>query len=302
MTPDFSAISQSLPKPVGAIALIVFGASLFSSVLPAVAAEKTPTREMAFSIVRASSPVCEPDCPEWIAADGRITEKTAEAFKAILDKAGERSLPLLINSFGGRVDVAMMIGRLARERKMTIEIARTDYFVCEPWDGNCKPDISDGTFYGRANTTFGVCNSACPLILAGGIRRIVSPLSRVGVHQIVTTRRIYRDKYKVTKTTTSDGKTVTKREFVERIKAGTKTSTKLTSSMRARLEKYLTGMDIKPSLIDLMLSAPPEEIRNLNMTELEDFGLATEVRELESLVGYRVCKRRPRPGNCTLRK
>lgn len=297
--PVFSVVPQSLLKAVRAIAVVAFGFALAS---PAGAAGKAPSREMVFSIVRASSPICEPDCPEWIAADGTIADKTAKAFKAILKKAGDRRLPLLINSYGGRVDVAMTMGGLIREREMTVEIARTDYFLCEPWDNECKPDFKDGTFYGHANTTFGVCNSACPLLLAGGVRRIASPLSRVGVHQIVSTRENYRDRYKVYKEKLNDGKIVTKRKLVERTRTGTTRSTKLSRSLHRDLVSYLTGMDIKPTLISLMLSTPPEDIRYLNMEELKALGVATEIRELESLVGHRICKSRRRPENCTVRE
>jgi len=164
-------VPQSFVKAVRAIALITFGITLFAPAFPAGAAGKVPSRDMAFSIVRTNNPICESDCPEWIAADGYITDKTAKAFKAILKKAGDRNLPLLINSFGGRVDVAMAMGRLIREREMTVEIARTDYLRCKPWDKNCKPDFKDGTFYGYANLTFGVCNSACPLSPVAGQRR-----------------------------------------------------------------------------------------------------------------------------------
>lgn len=302
MIPAFSLSPQLLLKSVFVIAVAVLGLPLLASVASVEAAEKPPRREMVFAIVRVSNPLCEPDCPEWIAADGDITDKTEDAFKAILKKAGKRNLPLLIHSLGGRVDVAMSMGRLIRQRQMTVEIARTDYQLCEPRDKKCKPDFKDGTYYGHANTTFGICNSACPLVLAGGVRRIASPLSRIGVHQIVTTREKYRDKYKITKKKLSNGKVITEKKHLERKKIGTVKSTELPGSLRKKLASYLTGMDVDPTLIDLMLSTPPEDIRYLNNEELKSFGVATEINELEALVGYRICKSRSRPDNCVVRK
>ena len=300
--PVFSVVAQSVVKSVRSIALVAFGIILFAPAFSAGAAGKVPPREMAFSIVRTSNSACEPDCPEWIAADGDISEKTTKAFKDILKKAGERNLPLLVNSLGGRVDVAMTLGRLIREREMTVEVARTDYLLCEPWDKKCKPDFEDGTYYGYANLTFGVCNSACPILLAGGIRRIASPFARVGVHQIVTTRQKYQSKYKVYQQKLSNGKVVTKRELVERKKIGTVRSTELRGSLRRDLTDYLTAMDVKPALIELMLSTPPEDIRYLSMNELKTLGVVTEINEIEGLVGHRICKSRPRPENCLLRE
>ncbi|MDP2121633.1 MAG: hypothetical protein Q8K28_17180 [Hoeflea sp.] len=257
---------------------------------------------MVFSIVRTGNPSCEPDCPEWIAADGDIVADSADAFRAILTKAGDRKLPLLINSLGGRVDVAVTMGRLIRERAMTVEVARTDYLTCEPWDEKCEPDLRDGTYKGRANTSFGICNSACPLVLAGGSRRIASPLSRIGVHQTVTTQEKYRDIYRSTSRKLSDGTVVTEKEHVERQKIGTVTTTEMTEALRRELESYLVSMDIKPALIDLMQSTPPDDIRYLNDQELKAFGVATEIHEIEPLVGHRICGSRSRPKNCVVRR
>ncbi len=305
--PVFSLIPQPIVKPFRAIALVVIALTLLAPASPTIAAEKAPSpekapsREMVFSIVRTSNSACEPDCPEWIAADGDIKESTDTAFKAILEQAGARNLPLLINSYGGRVDVAMTMGRMIRERDMTVEVARTDYLLCEPWDNKCKPDFKDGTYYGYANLTFGVCNSACPILLAGGTRRIASPFARVGVHQIVTTREKYRNKYKVYQERLGNGTIVTKRELVERKKIGTVRSTELRDSLRSDLENYLTAMDVKPTLIELMLSTPPEDIRYLSLDELKSFGVVTEIHEIERLVGTGICKSRTRPENCLVR-
>ena len=300
--PLLSGIGRRLLRTVGAIAVAALGLSVSASGAPAGAAEKAPRRDMVFSIVRAGTPACEPDCPEWIAADGDITDKTVSAFQAILKTAGGRNLPLLINSLGGRVDAAMTLGRMIRERKMTVEIARTDYLACEPWTRTCEPDFKDGTYYGRANTTFGICNSACPLALAGGVRRIASPLSRIGVHQIVTTQEKYRDRYRITQKKLSNGKVVTEKRRVERRKIGTVKSTEMPASLRKNLAEYLTGMNVKPDLIDLMLSTPPDKIRYLNNEELKALGVATEINELEALVGHGICKNRLRPDNCFVRK
>lgn len=300
--PAFSAIVHHLLTFVLAFALLALGPPWFALVSLVEAAEKQPRRDMVFSLVRVSNPACEPDCPEWIAADGYITDKTADAFQAILKKAGDRNFPLLIHSHGGRVDVAMAMGRLIRQRGMTVEVARTDYLLCEPWDETCKPDFDDGTFYGHPNTTFGICNSACPLVMAGGVRRIAGPFSRIGVHQPVTTRGKYRNRYKILTKTLSNGTVVTEKELVERQKIGTVTSTDLPASLRRDLESYLTGMGIKPALIDLMLSKPPEEVRYLNDGELKSLGMATEINEIEALFGSGICKGPSRPGYCVVRR
>lgn len=257
--------------------------------------------EMVFAIVRASNPICEPNCPEWIAADGEITSKTTKAFKAILKKVGRRNLPLLINSGGGRVDIAMAMGQIIRERQITVEVARTDYLRCGPRDKKCKPDLQDGVYYGYANTIDAVCFSACPLVLAGGVRRIAGPVSRVGVHQIVTVSEKYKDKYKVWKVKNKSGKLVEKRKLIKRQKIGTTRSTSLSKKMRRELGKYLDDMGVKKTLIDLIMATPYEDIRILDVYELKAYGLATEYWNIEVLVQYRVCTTNTPPEHCVVR-
>jgi hypothetical protein len=300
--PFLSGPGHRLLRTAGAIAVATMGFLLSASGAPAGAAEKAPSRDMVFSIVRTSDSACEPDCPEWIAADGDISENTEKAFKAILEQVGSRDLPLLINSFGGRVDVAMAMGRLIRELNMTVEVARTDCRRCEPWDAKCKPDFKDGAYYGYANLTFGVCNSACPILLAGGARRIAGPLTRVGVHQIVTTQEKCRNKYRVYQERLGNGAIVTKKELVERQRIGTVRSTELRDSLRSDLENYLTDMNVKPALIELMLSTPPEDIRYLNLEELKNLGVVTDIHEIERLVGAGICRGRTRAQNCLVRQ
>src|SRR5271155_5285589 len=77
-----------------------------------------PRGDPPMRIVRviSSDPACEPNCPEWISAEGMILPGTAGAFrKAILDLGGRR-LPVLISSHGGSPGAALQVGALISER------------------------------------------------------------------------------------------------------------------------------------------------------------------------------------------
>jgi hypothetical protein len=64
--------------------------------------EKTPTEpSMQVRVTRSVLPGCDPDCPEWIAAQGRIDPGSANQFKKILRGLGERRLPVFNHSGGG---------------------------------------------------------------------------------------------------------------------------------------------------------------------------------------------------------
>jgi len=302
MTGLYPSIAPSFLQAIRVVAVLLLGALMCVPSSPAGAAKKPATEEMVFTLVRASDPICEPNCPEWIAADGEITSKTTKAFKAILKQVGRRNLPLLINSGGGRVDIAMAMGQIIRERQMTVEVARTDYLRCVPRDNKCKPDLQDGVYYGYANTTNAGCFSACPLVLAGGVRRIAGPVSRVGVHQIVTLSEKYRNKYKVWKVKNKSGKFVEKRKLIKRQKIGTTRSTKLSKKMRRELGKYFDDMGVKKTLIDLIVATPHEDIRILNVYELKAYGLATEYWNMDVLVQSRVCTTSTPPAHCIVRE
>ncbi|RIY03353.1 hypothetical protein D3218_00875 [Aureimonas flava] len=88
-------------------------------------------------------------------AVGRIDAGTAEAFRHFLEDDGEDVRRIVLHSPGGSVRDAIAMSRLIRERALETEV---------PADGYCA--------------------SACPLVLAGGVRRSAGEASWVGVHQV----------------------------------------------------------------------------------------------------------------------
>ncbi|WP_394688217.1 hypothetical protein [Hoeflea sp.] len=160
----------------------VFPGALLFVASPLAHAEGGLGREMTFSIFRSSDPFCEPKCPEWIAAEGEINERTPEKFDDMLERLGKRKLPLLINSPGGLIEYAMEIGEIIRKRKMTVEVARTFPAFCDQSEEKCKRKLRFPVLIGYTNAQDAYCSSACVYILASGSKRFVSATSRVGVH------------------------------------------------------------------------------------------------------------------------
>src|SRR5262245_35993770 len=79
---------------------------------------------MQVHLVRSAEPGCEPNCPEWIAAQGRIDAGSVARFRRVLSQLGDRKVPVLIDSNGGRVNEAFEIGRLARARGLDVVVRR----------------------------------------------------------------------------------------------------------------------------------------------------------------------------------
>jgi hypothetical protein len=257
---------------------------------------------MQFVIVRSAAGYCEPNCPEWIYGEGQIDASTPGLFRAILKKAGKRNLPLVLLSPGGSVPAAIEIGRLVRKREMSVQIGYTRFGACRPRDDGCLADgPEDGEFKGIVTVNGAFCWSACPLILAGGARRLSSAVSLTGVHQVTTVyqreRVYYREKYKIVDGT----RKVVSRKVVSRKKAGTKVTTRLPKSTRKLLVGYFSEMGINRTLLDAMLSTPPDKIRRLEPAEMLKMKLVTELSEGDVLTDPVLCAGTGAPESCIMR-
>jgi hypothetical protein len=158
------------------------------SIKPAVAPQpellpfSKPEPDMRFLLVRGSNPLCNPDCPEWISAEGTIVAGTPDRLRQLLDTVGGRRLPLVINSPGGDVQAALAAGRLIRERKLDVAVARTDFLDCDPDAAGC---IAKDEFHtGLTVDAGGECDAACAVMIAGGERRLVGGDADLSVHTI----------------------------------------------------------------------------------------------------------------------
>jgi hypothetical protein len=137
---------------------------------------------MRFVLVRGSHPLCNPDCPEWIAAEGTIASSTPDRLRQLLDSIGDRRLPIVVSSPGGDLLGALAAGRLIRDRKLDVAVAHTHFVGCGPETEGC---VAHGdTFVGAAIASDGECRSACALMFAGGVRRLVGPHARLTIHSM----------------------------------------------------------------------------------------------------------------------
>lgn len=89
------------------------------------------------------------------------------------------------------------------------------------------------------------CFSSCVLALAAGADRL--PFGRIGIH-----RPYFGD--------------LSNQASIEEIR-------KRQNAVRLKIRSYLAEMDVSPTLMDLMLSIPPEKVRILSKQELSDLRL-----------------------------
>ncbi|WP_425329981.1 hypothetical protein [Terrirubrum flagellatum] len=122
---------------------------------------------------------CETDCAQFIAADGEIGFGSAIAFLLARKMAGERDLPVLLNSPGGYVVGATNLGRMWRRFNVTVIIARATPVAC----GEPGPCEEKGVKLFDVSLEKAECASACPFALAGAMVRIAPPGVSIGVHE-----------------------------------------------------------------------------------------------------------------------
>ena len=114
-----------------------------------------------------SAETCGTSCRVLISASGMITADTPREFEAFARERDVRGATIVLDSKGGSVLGAIALGRAIRSLGMTTTI------------GRIKDAGKRLTVLPRAD-----CQSMCPFVLLGGVKRIVPSEARVLVHQI----------------------------------------------------------------------------------------------------------------------
>lgn len=258
---------------------------------------------MKFVIVRSSTPFCEPNCPEFIWARGAIETTTSSAFSKFLKKIGNRKLPIVVSSPGGSVEAAFKMGRMIRERKLEVGVGSVYLTDCPASWPDCEAQQKKTGVYSGVIADHGTyCNSACPLLLASGTRRLAGPTTYVGVHQITTTytreKIRYREKYKIVK----GKKRVIETKVVSRKKVGTYQTTKLSKSSSRAFLAYLKEMGIAKSYFDAAQGTPAKDMRQLFRNELLAMNLTTGDEPAVIFARAGRCDPPAPAANCVLRE
>ena len=227
---------------------------------------------MKFERVRSSDPLCEPNCPEWISAEGKIEPGTAAVFQRFIAGLNGRRLPVLVSSPGGIAIEGMAMGRLIRAKRLAVVVARTQVEPCSA--ANAKPCSASR---GAATTNGASCASACVFLLAGGVERYASGRGLIGVHQSLTTFvqthevKYFRILYRIV-----NGR----REEISRTQTGDKRTQSTwkqaaAPAMESLIAAYFKEMGFGPELAALSESAPPSEVRWLTTREQFETGIVT---------------------------
>ncbi|WP_256753629.1 hypothetical protein [Mesorhizobium sp. Mes31] len=261
-------------------------------------AEETLTNlgpPMQFGIVRSNAPGCEPICPEWISAQGSIEAGTPVLFKRFLKTLDGRKLPIIVNSPGGSVDAALQLGRMIRKNKFEIAVGMTTFTGCPPGMDLCQPG-EGATYFGIASDSGAMCNSACPLMFAGGIRRLAGGQAYVGVHQITTTYFPTKRQYRTTYRTVRGKKYRYTTEYI--IQGDSYKVYTMSKSLERRLACYLSEMGVEKGVLLTMKNTPASAIHQLELQNMLRMKLVTSGDYSGLLTLASICRANPMPENC----
>lgn len=253
--------------------------------------------DMRFIIARSSATGCKTNCPEWISAEGAIAAGTPALFKRVLKKLANRKLPIIVNSPGGDVDAALQLGRIIRKNGLDIAIGKTEFSDCWPGTKGC------GASYGKVVAYFGVasdggamCNSACPLMFAGGVRRVAGGWAYLGVHQITTTwfpstthfRTTYKTirgkRYRVTTETVTQGQSYKTYEMGK--------------GFARKISAYLREMGVGQGVLERMKATPASDIQRITLHDMLTMKLATSTDTVDLFTAVILCMGDKPAANC----
>ena len=253
---------------------------------------------MRFAIVRSNVEGCEPNCPQWISAEGAITQETPALLRKILKQAGKDRLPVLINSVGGDVDASLAMGDIIRANRLDVGVGWTFFAGCMPTSLICKlPEQQRGVYRGFPVTWRAYCFSTCPFILAGGQKRLAGG-AMVGVTQFSTTvtsqRVFYEERYRVV----NGRKQLIGRKIVKRDPVKSYTTTKLDKSSQRKLAAHMSKMGVQKGFVALLAKAKPLSVYFLTGKEAMAVKLVTDFASARTLVDNQLCQATPTAANC----
>ncbi|TGQ64557.1 MAG: hypothetical protein E5V49_16245 [Mesorhizobium sp.] len=254
---------------------------------------------MRFVVVRSNDPGCEPNCPEWISAEGTIVAGTPSLLKRTLKALKGRQLPVVVNSPGGNVDAALALGRMIRKNKLDTAVGVTIFSGCQPEAKDCSDNNGKGAdYFGMAFDDGAMCNSACPLMFSGGLRRVVGDFSYLGVHQITTTfhreRLLYRTTYRIV----NGKKKVINTKVVSRKNAGSYKTYEMSKAVENTLSAYLQEMGIGDGVLEIMKATPASDIRQIPLDDMLTMKLVTSGDAVDLLTTASLCRPEQPAANC----
>jgi len=158
----------------GGLALAVCSLSVLSGAPQPQPQHDLSTLPMRFALHQEGpADVCGSNCRLLISASGLITADTPRDFDSFVRGRDVRGATIVLDSKGGSVLAAIALGRAIRALSLGATVGRVR-----------EQTMRDGTVKTSWVWPRAECQSMCPFVLLGGVKRYIPPGARVLVHQI----------------------------------------------------------------------------------------------------------------------
>jgi hypothetical protein len=256
--------------------------------------------DMIFRIMRGSKTECEPNCPEWIFAKGQIVIGSAKKLKEIVALAGKSPLTLVVQSGGGDMKEAMTMGRFIRAHKMNVAVGFAYEFRCDEDDLFCSKTLkSHNISRGFVSTQPSYCASACTLVLASGVQRIVAANSVVGTHQVVNKSVVQKITYNESFIIVHGRKKLISKTEAKRETSVGKPMIKIAAA-DVELVRYVQTMGIDKSFLEFFEKAPPSDVYRMTLRDRLATHIVTHPVAPETYARPELCKGETPADNCVI--
>jgi hypothetical protein len=143
-------------------------------------------------LARGPAGSCGEKCEEWIAVEGTVDFQGPQRLIAALDRLGGRKLPVVLNFRGAsNLRSAMNVGKILRDRGFEAAVGQTLVDECDdPLQARCMALKRAGKPLQARLVPSRVCDIACLLGLAGGVRRTLPDATTVVIGGMVVANRI----------------------------------------------------------------------------------------------------------------
>lgn len=156
-------------------------------------------------------------------------------------------------------------GHIIRKNKLDIAVGKTRFVGCLRDAKDCKANDGKGDrFFGNAYASGAICNSACPLMFAGGVRRVVGEWAFLGVHQIATSYIRTKLQYRTTYRVVGGKKKVLNTKIISRKNAGSYKTYEMSKAVEKRLAAYLKEMGVGQGVLETMKKTGQEPAPHLH--------------------------------------
>jgi hypothetical protein len=209
------------------------------------ALNKTP---LSMYIAHGPEGSCGQGCDTWIQVEGGFDAGSGERFRAFLNRAGKRKLPVYFHSTGGLIDQAQIIGNLMRQHQLAAGVGVGIPRACDEKKLNTVECIKL-RFSGKEiavselHEAGASCASACIYALIGASKRTIGPSAILAVHTPASFMPSPTGSY-------------------------SPVSIALRQQLNGHIRDYVTKMGIAKELSDITATVPYEKLRILTRDEI----------------------------------